>query len=161
MHSPPRSPDPDRHMPSIHNIDLEIIPVENHPGRRLLRVSYDLTAEPNDDFVGTEISETIRVHGRDLHDAPVDANSKPLAIGKAVFTVAEGTSSRTFEERVDRVSLDVEQDWWSTGMGGEVQPIAEWADHIVAEIELTHNEHLVDRATTSVVTGSWGALGAD
>lgn len=146
-------------MASIHNAKLEIVPVEQHPGRRVVRVSYDLIADP--DLVGTEVSETIRVHGSDLHDAPVDANTKPIVTGTSVFTVAEGTSTRTFEETIHRVSLDVVQDWWSTGLGGETQPIAEWSDHVVAEIELTRNEQPVELATTPIVTGSWGALGRD
>ncbi len=148
-------------MAIIHNTHLEIIPVENRAGERLLRVTYDLTSEAGDDLVGATISETIRVRGRDLHDAPVFANSEPFAIWDDTFALSEGTSSRTLEQTVHRFSLDVEQDWWSSGEGGETQAIAEWVDHIVAEIELTHNDELLDQATTPVVTGSWGALGTD
>lgn len=153
--------DPRRNQPFIENASLEIVPVENHAGQRAVRVSYDLITGPDDDLVGAEIIETIRIRGRDLHDAPVDANNEPLATGKDAFTVIEGVHTRTFERTVDRVALDVEQDWWSTGLGGETQPIAEWVDHVVAEIELTHFEQLVVQATTPVVTGSWGALGTD
>jgi hypothetical protein len=148
-------------MAAIHNPNLKIIPVEGHPGRRILRVGYDLVAAPGDALVGVEVDESIQVHGVDLHDALVPPNSSPIATHHATYTVGEGTRPRVLELAVHRTSLDVEQDWWNTGLGGETQPLAEWIDHLVAEIELNVDGEGIDQATTSVVTGSWGALGTD
>jgi hypothetical protein len=148
-------------MAAIHNAQLEIIPVEGHRGRRVVRVSYDLITSRGDDLVGLEVKETIQVHGLNMHDAPVEPNIEPVTTGEASLSVTEGSSNRSFERAVHRSVLDVEQDWWSTGLGGEVQAIAEWVDHLVADIRLTRNGETIDFATTPVVTGSWGALGSD
>ncbi len=148
-------------MAAIHNPRLEIIPVEGHPGKRVLRVEYDLICADDEVVVGAEIDESVQVHGVDLHDALLPADSRPLITQQASFTAARGTCHRIVEQPVHRSSLDVEQDWWNTGLGGETQPLAEWIDHLVAEIQLSVDGKDLGKATTPVVTGSWGALGAD
>ncbi|MFW2380605.1 MAG: hypothetical protein ACN4GZ_02520 [Acidimicrobiales bacterium] len=148
-------------MASIHNQILDVSPVEGHPGQRTVRVEYDIVAHPGDAMVGAEIYERVRVHGVDLRDAPVPANSRPLVIHQESFIVEKGERHRVVETTVHRSSLDVEQDWWNTGQGGETQPLAEWVDHLVAEIQLSDGLVEIDQASTPVVTGSWGALGPD
>lgn len=148
-------------MASIKNTHLEVLPFDEHVARRVVRVDYDLVAGPDDEVGSVEVREAIRVRGVGLGDAPVGANSIPVAVSESTFTLQEGTSRRTFEQVVRRSELDVEQDWWSSGNGGETQPIAEWVDHLVADIELSIDNTLVDEASTPIVTGSWGALGSD
>ena len=149
-------------MPSIRNSRLEIIPVEGHPGRRIVQVTYDVAAGTPEDHPGAELLETVRVHGRRVHETSVGGHEDdPVVVFEAASTVPEQTASRTFEQGVHREALDVERDWWSTGLGGETRPIAEWVDHLVADIELRVDGALVAEATTPVVTGSWGALGDD
>ena len=67
-----------------------------------------------------------------------------------------------FEQVVPRADLDVEQDWWRTGQGGEVEPIGEFVDHIHAVITIRDEVgRLLVQAETPTVTASWGALGDD
>jgi hypothetical protein len=148
-------------MVRIHNQTLAVVPVEGHPGRRTVRVEYDIVANEGDAMIGAEIFERVQVHGVDLHDAPIPANSRPLVTHQESFTVEKGERHRVAETTVHRSALDVEQDWWNTGLGGETQPLAEWSDHLVAEIRLNDGLVDLDQASTPVVTGSWGALGSD
>jgi len=98
------------------------------------------------------------VHGIELGDAPVAASVAPFAVSESTFLIQAGTWRRTFEQTVRRSELDVEQDWWSSGNGGETQPIAEWIDHLAADIDLRFAGRLIDQGTTPIVTGSWGRL---
>ncbi len=148
-------------MVSIHNPHLDVVPVEGHPGQRRVRVEYDMVASADDPMVDAEIYERVQVHGVDLSDAPVAANSRPLVTHQRSFPVGEGEHHMVVDVTVNRSALDVEQDWWNTGQGGEIQPLAEWADHLVAEIRLNDGLVDLDQASTPVITGSWGALGAD
>jgi hypothetical protein len=61
---------------------------------------------------------------------------------------------------VNEVDLDVEEDLWRSTPGGN-QPIAEWLDHLVADISLADGDDVVSEGTSPVVTGSWGPLGSD
>jgi hypothetical protein len=148
-------------MVRIHNPSLEVMAVEGHPGQRTVRIEYDMVAGPDDAMVGGEIYERVQVHGVDLSDAPVAANSRPLVTLQTSFPVERGERHRVVETIVPRSSLDVEQDWWNTGLGGETLPLAEWTDHLVAEIRLSDGLVDLDQTSTPVVTGSWGALGTD
>ena len=148
-------------MVTIHNQVLDVHPVDGHPGQRTVRIEYDIVASPDDPMVGAVVYERVQVHGVDLLDAPVPANSRPLVTHQESFTVEAGEHHRVVETIVHRTSLDVEQDWWNTGSGGETQPLAEWMDHIVAEIRLNGGLVDLDQASTPVFTGSWGALGHD
>jgi hypothetical protein len=148
-------------MVSINNPSLEVTVIAGHPGQRTVRVEYDIVASPDDSMVGAEVYERVQVHGIDLHDAPVAANSRPLVTHQESFTVEKGEHHRVVNTTVHRASLDVEQDWWNTGLGGETEPLAEWIDHLVAEIRLSDGLVDIDQASTPVVTGSWGALGTD
>lgn len=79
---------------------------------------------------------------------------------EATVRAGVGTHAQVSEAVVDRVDLDVEQDDWRSTPGGDV-PIAEWLDHLIAEIALSDGSSVVASATTPVVTGSWGPLGSD
>ena len=65
-------------MVTIHNPDLEIEPVEDHPGRRLALVSYDLSAAPGDPMIGTTLVEVVRIHGKSSTGAPIKADTSPI-----------------------------------------------------------------------------------
>ncbi len=145
--------------PRIERPTLEIDRVPGHSGRRRLRVEYHLVIDPDDEIVGHEITERIVVWGVDLGDAPISAGSDPPAVIEDSVTAAAGETVRVNERDVDRVALDVETDWWSSGNAGETLPIAEWPDHVLAHIRLAAGGVTVCEALTPVVTGSWGALG--
>jgi hypothetical protein len=146
---------------TISNPVLSIGAVEGHPGERFLQLVYDLSCAPTDPAVGRALVESILVHAVDEHDAPALPRRVPIADMRAMLIVSAGTEHRSVRTIVQRTDLDVEQDWWSSSQSGEPTPIAEWLDHIAADIVLLDGEEPVARATTPTVTGSWGALGQD
>ena len=72
-----------------------------------------------------------------------------------------GAFPRRLATDVHRIDLDVEQDWWRTDHGGGIEPIAEFPDHLVADVTLRIGNNAAATAVTPVLTGSWGALGSD
>ena len=101
------------------------------------------------------------MHARDEHDAPI----RPLEVefrleGDAIIERA-GTHARRLVSEVHRFQLDVEQDWWDTDQAGGTEPIAEFADHLVATVSVRLDDRLIAGADTPTLTGSWGALGSD
>jgi hypothetical protein len=146
---------------TISNPVLTIDEVDGHPGERFLNVAYDLSCSETDPVVGCSLVERIVVQAVDEHDAPVLPRRLPIAEMHATVTVSAGTEHRSVSKVVQRMDLDVEQDWWSSRQGGDPNPIAEWLDHIAADIALLDAGELVAQATTPTVTGSWGALGKD
>lgn len=148
-------------MADIERPSLEVAKVPQQDGLRRIRVSYNLVPSASDDHTEHTVTEQIVVHGIDREDAPVDPEIEPLLCGSDSYVMADGAVARVFERDLSRYRLDVEQDWWSTAQDGSVRPIAEWADHLVAEIRLTVDDTLVAAATTAVLSGSWGALGRD
>ena len=140
---------------------LAVEPVEGHPGRRRLRVSYTIHLDPDDRLRAHEIGERISVHAVDEHDAAVRPTRSPIVESTDAFTTDDGTIRRERDWVCRRVDLDVQQDWWSSGPGGDPVPIAEWQDHIAADISLSTSGRVVAQAQTPVVSGSWGAIGDD
>ena len=138
---------------------IEVEPVPGRPGRRCLRVSYDLVVDSASPAVGGVVNEKIVVSAVDLGDAPMAANPHPIVVLEASFVAEAGRVTRCREAVVARTALDVEVDWWSSGDGGETVPIAEWADHIAAFVYLDVDGSAQSDAVTPVLTGSWGALG--
>lgn len=145
--------------PRIARQRLAVEEVPGHPGRRLVRVDYDFAVDPRDSIVGHRADERVVIRGIELGGDPIAAAEEPIATLTASFIVAAGDQTRGVEQLVHRVFLDVEQDWWSTGNGGETIPIAEWADHLVALIQIEVDDAAITEALTPVLTGSWGALG--
>ncbi|MGF1597915.1 MAG: hypothetical protein ACFCVK_13445 [Acidimicrobiales bacterium] len=148
-------------MPTINEPTLTVRPVDGRPGQRRVVVDYELACEPDDPMAGAEAVEHVLVHAVDEHDAAVRPAGGPVLELQDRLVLTPGRRRRTLEGLVDRVDLDVQQDWWSTDHGGSPQPIAEWLDHLTAEIRLRVADEPVVGATTPVVTGSWGALGRD
>jgi hypothetical protein len=148
-------------MQTIADPTLTVHTVAGHPGQRRVRVDYDVVLDPTDPIIGTTIVERIVVRAVDEHDAATQPPTTPIVDAERTFVAASGIQHRTFEQILHRVDLDVVQDWWSADQGGEPKPIAEWLDHLAAEIGLHLADKLTSRATTPVVTGSWGALGHD
>lgn len=146
---------------TISNAVLSIGEVEGHPGERSLHVVYHLSCAPSDPAVGRTLVESVVVHAVDEHDAPALPRRVPIAEVRAAVTISAGTEHRSVRTIVQRTDLDVEQDWWSSSQSGEPNPIAEWLDHIAADVALHDEGELVAQATTPTVTGSWGALGPD
>ena len=139
---------------------LEVALVEGHPGDRRLVVTYGVEIAAPDPVIGTAVHEEAVVRARDEHDAPVLPAPIELRLERHDLTAAAGVTPRRLERRVHRIDLDVEQDWWDTDQAGGTTPIAEFADHLVATVTLRAGG-VVASAETAVVTGSWGALGAD
>lgn len=148
-------------MVRILDPELHIEAVDGHPGRRRLVVSYRLDVPANDPALGHWLHEEVVVHARDEHDAPVLPSPIEFHLAGDADALVPGSLERRLEREVVRVDLDVEQDWWDTDQAGGTLPIAEFADHLVAEIEVRARDHVVASAVTPTVTGSWGALGAD
>jgi hypothetical protein len=149
-------------MRTIQEPRLSVEQIPDHSGQRKVRVSYQLvTGGPDDSEFTPLVTERIVVHGIDFHDAPVEPTTTPLLVNESTYAATTGTIERVYEQTLNRDELDVERDWWSTDLDGSVQPIAEWVDHIVAEIHVAVDGRVIDEARTAVVTGSWGALGPD
>lgn len=146
-------------MATIREPLLTVERVAGRPAKRAVRVSYELLLNPADHLVDHEIDERIVVHAIDEHDAVARPDPRPLMDRCTTFRGMVGTHRRIAEFIVDQTTLDVQQDWWSSGPGGEIQPIAEWPDHVSADIALEVSGHVVARVTTPTVTGSWGPLG--
>lgn len=143
----------------IRNPQIRIEPVGDGSARRRVVVTYGVDVDVADVVVDHDFAEHITVHAVDEHDAPARPDPQPVAERSDTMTCQLGTTERRVEFVVHRTSLDVSQDWWSSGSGGEVQPIAEWLDHLAADITLSSSGICVAQATTPTVTGSWGALG--
>lgn len=122
---------------------------------------YDVGCEPADPAVGHPVAEHISIHAVDEHDAAVRPRLAAVLEIDDTFVAAAGTHQRSLEHVVNRVDLDVEQDWWEADQGGEPVPIAEWLDHLAADIRLEFVGGATAATTTPTVTGSWGALGHD
>ncbi|MEZ5239738.1 MAG: hypothetical protein R2716_12600 [Microthrixaceae bacterium] len=147
-------------MPEIGDPSLSVDAVEGHPGKRRIRVAYDLVVEASDPVAGRTLDQRISLRAVDEHDAAIRPRQDPVAVIEATVRADVGTHAQVSEAVVDRVDLDVEQDDWRSTPGGDV-PIAEWLDHLIAEIALSDGSSVVASATTPVVTGSWGPLGSD
>lgn len=122
---------------------------------------YDVGCGAADPVAGHPVTEHIAIHAVDEHDAAVRPRSTAILERDDTYVVTAGTHPRSVEAVVNRVDLDVEQDWWEADQGGDPVPIAEWLDHVVADIRLEFVGGAVVTATTPTVTGSWGALGHD
>ncbi len=132
-----------------------------HPGRRQIRIAYDLVTEPGDALAGRELQEVIALVAVDAHDAAVAPTPAPVVYLAGTVTARDGSHRRVIERELDRVDLDVVADWWATNNEGEPVAIAEWLDHLAGSIVLQLDGVVLDEARTPVVTGSWGALGSD
>ena len=148
-------------MVRIEDLQLVVTTVDDHPASRRVCVDYALDVEPDDPVVGRFVEERTVVRAVDEHDAAVAPSDLPVVEVVTTFTASAGRRRRTVYATVHRLQLDVEGDWWAADLGGEPLPIAEWLDHLVAEVELLVDGHLVATATTPVLTGSWGVLGHD
>ncbi|MEL7156529.1 MAG: hypothetical protein AAFN30_08015 [Actinomycetota bacterium] len=148
-------------VPTIADPLLQVLPIPDAPGRRELVVSYLLTWTEADTRPDGEAVARAVVRSRDLHDGPVRPEPFEVVIEEPESADGEGVWRRQLRLEVGRAQLDVLRDWWRTGHGGEIEAIAEFADHLVAEITIWLDGAVVASATTPVVTGSWGALGED
>lgn len=137
--------------------ELHVGEIEGHPGRRRVRVAAEVHV--GGDLDGVTLTETIIVRAARAIDAPVKPTSEPVVVSRQEFPAVVGSTERRTEVIVDRSSLDVTLDWWSSGHGGETEPIAEWVDRIVADVQLSIGDDVVAQATTPIVEGSWGAIG--
>ena len=141
--------------PRITQQQLTVEEVAGHPGQRLVRVGYRLVTGPEDQIVGRRAQWHVVIRGIELGHDPVSASEEPIVELTGSFLAQVGDQHHRVEQVVHRVLLDVEQDWWSTGNGGETVPIAEWPDHLVASIRIEVDDAVVAEALTPVVNGSW------
>lgn len=149
-------------MAEITNVQLDVRHVSDHPGQRVVVVDYQLDVPAGDELIGQRVTEEITVRARDEHDAPVPPRQPGVSASSTFAIDAAGTIPRHHEQVVDRTQLDVEEDWWRSGPGGEVLPIAELLDHLTAEVIVSVGDHERELdASSPPLTGSWGALGRD
>ena len=140
---------------------LSIETIEGDPRHRRATVRFSLGLASDDELVGQEIEEFVRLHAVDEHDAVARPNMRPIAEHRTTSTARPGRHVRIVEFVLARSDLDVQEDWWSSGPGGETRPIAEWPDHVAADVALSRSGEVVTSATTPTVTGSWGVLADD
>lgn len=145
-------------MAALHDPVLSIDAIEGDPRRRLVTVRFALELDTDDHLVDHEIEQLVRLHAVDEHDAAVRPDTRPIAEHRTTFVGRAGRDDREVDFAVDRADLDVQQDWWSSGPGGETRPIAEWPDHIAADVVLSRLGRVVATVTSPTVTGSWGVL---
>jgi hypothetical protein len=147
-------------MVTIVDPQLRVEPVEGHPGERRLVVTYSIQVPPFDPDLGATLREDVLVTARDEHDAPVFPSELEVHL-RGEVTAQPGVTPRTLTTDVHRADLDVEKDWWRINEGGGFEPIAEFVDHLVAQVTLRVDDLIVAMATSPTITGSWGALGDD
>ncbi len=140
---------------------LHVEHVAGHPGERRLVVTYTIEVPAGDPSIGRWIGEEATVHAEDARDAPVPPTDLTVQLEDRLVVEKPGRILRRLTTDVHRVDLDVEQDWWRTDHAGGIEPIAEFADHLVAEVVLRLGNDVVATAKTPMITGSWGALGTD
>ena len=148
-------------MVKILEPELHIERIEGRPGERRLVVTYRLDIAPGDPVVGSVVHDEAVVTAKDEHDAPVFPSHIEFRFGGEASVETAGTIERRLEHEAHRFELDVEQDWWDTDQAGGTKPIAEFADHLIATLTVSAEGSAVATATSPVVSGSWGALGAD
>jgi hypothetical protein len=148
-------------MVKIVEPELHIEHVDGHPGERRLIVTYRLEVAPGEPVIGSTVQEAVVVTAHDEHDAPVFPSQVEFRFGGEVLVEGAGAIEQRLEREVHRVDLDVEQDWWDTDQAGGTEPIAEFADHLIATLTVSVEGREVATATSPVVSGSWGALGSD
>jgi hypothetical protein len=146
---------------AIRNPELRVEAIDGRAGERRLVVTYGLDINPDDPAIGSTVSEDVTVTARDVHDAPVFPSEFEVHLRGELVSAPAGSSPRRLATDVHRADLDVEQDWWRINAGGAFEAIAEFLDHLVAEVQLTIDDEIVATATTPTITGSWGALGTD
>ena len=125
-------------------------------------MAYDIVCDPNDPALGSTMVEHVVIHAVSGRGAATQPQRTPILLDSEETLIATaGTNRRTLEHIVNRVDLDVQQDWWSSDHGGGIVPMAEWLDYIAADIRLDVAGDVAAETTTPTVTGSWGALGND
>ncbi len=124
-------------------------------------MAYDIVCDPNDPAVGSTMVEHVVIHAVGEHPTEAQPRRTPILDSEETLIATAGTNRRTLEHIVNRVALDVQQDLWSSDHGGGIVPMAEWLDHIEADIRLDVAGDVAVETTTPTVTGSWGALGHD
>lgn len=124
-------------------------------------MAYDIVCDPDDPAVGSTMVEHVVIHAVGEHGTATQPRRTPILDSEETLIATPGTNRRTLEHVVHRVDLDVQQDSWSTDHGGGIIPMAEWVDHIAADIRLDVAGAVAAETTTPTVTGSWGALGHD
>ncbi len=148
-------------MATILHATLESDHVAGHPGRRRLIVRYDLVLEPDDPALGHQLTERVTVRAVDDGESFTPPRGEALLATETTFTGVSGVQRRAVEAVLWRTDLDVQQDWWRAGPDGAVEALAEWVDHLEAEIVVSLSSEAVAAARTPVLTGSWGPLGRD
>lgn len=148
-------------MSAVLDATLTITAVPGHPQQRLATTTYVLEFADDDVLLGRAVDEVVRLHAVDEHDATVLPDTSPIVERRSTSVAAAGRTQRSVEIVVDRLALDVQQDWWSSGPAGETRPIMEWPDHVAADVVVTRGDDVVATATTPTVSGSWGVLGDD
>ena len=130
-----------------------------------VEVAYDIEIEPTDTPLDglravvilraagpDEITEHGHVHPLELvlADEPIEATGPGKVSGRAA-------------RLVHRHVLDVDEDWWASDEDGQLVPIAEFRDRLIAQVEIRRST-VVAAARTNVFVGSFGPLaggGAD
>lgn len=139
-------------------LDVHVVP--GSPGQRELVVSY-MVVWGDDVATGDEVAARAVVSNAAVDDEPVGADRLEVVLERSELVDRANDSKCELRRCLSRSNLDVVRDWWRTGHGGEVEPIAEFVDRIVAHISLRCDGELIASAASPVVAGSWGALGED
>jgi hypothetical protein len=149
---------------SVSDAELSIEPDPERPNRRRVTVRFRVGFTPAEQAVRQVFSERVTLRSVP-NDDPADhgpVHSLNLVLADDAV-IAEGPQAeRVVAASVPRHVLDVDEDWWQTAEDGTTQPVAEYVDRLVAEIELVaYVPPPPLQVRTNTVSGSWGVLGDD
>jgi hypothetical protein len=149
---------------TLSDAELSIEPDPDRPNRRRVTVRFRLAFTPAEQAVGQVFSERVTLRSVP-NDDPADhgpVHSLNLVLADDAVVAAGPATEREVTRSVPRHVLDVDEDWWQAAEDGTTQPVAEYLDRVVADIELVaYAPPPPLHARTNTVSGSWGVLGRD
>ena len=151
-------------MASLSDAQLSIEPDPERPNRRRVTVRFRVGFSPSEQAVGQVFAERVTLRSVPNEDASgyMRVHSLNLVLADDAVVAHGPQVEREVVASVPRHVLDVDEDWWQTAEDGSTQPVAEYVDRLVAEIELVaYVPPPPLQAQTNTVSGSWGVLGND
>lgn len=144
------------------HLSIEADPGRSH--RRQVTVRFRVKFTPAEVAVGQVFAERVTLQSVPNADPSAHGQVHPLnlVLADRALVAQAGGAEREVTLSVPRHVLDVDQDWWRSDESGQPEPIAEFEDRLVAQIDLVaYVPPPPLHAQTNIVTGSWGVLGDD
>jgi hypothetical protein len=149
---------------SLSDARLSIEPDPDRPNRRRVTVQFRVAFTPAEQAVRQVFAERVTLHS--VPDEGASGHGRVHSLNLVLAddaVVADGPETeRSVVASVPRHVLDVDEDWWQAAEDGTTQPVAEYVDRLVAEIDLVaYVPPPPLQGRTNTVSGSWGVLGND